>query len=96
MYKSMARRAAQMVSLIVLQRDKDSEGTITLGPDGFSPKVDYVVAPKDRKSMISGLRTAVRILAAEKPAMIGTMHSVDTLIELPDTDEEDAEDRLNT
>ena len=78
MYKRMAVMARETLALVVLQRDHDSEGTIRLGPDGFSPKVDYTLGEADKQSMVAALQTALRVLAAEGPTMLATLHSRDT------------------
>lgn len=80
-YKRLGITADKNVAFIVLQRDHDSEGTIRLGPDGFSPKVDYTVGEADKQSMVSALQTTLRLLAAEGPTTIATLHAVDTRFE---------------
>jgi len=67
-------KASNTAALIVLQRDF-GEGQIRLGPDGFSPKVDYTVCDADKASMQAAVKHAVRILAAGSPSKISTLHS---------------------
>jgi choline dehydrogenase-like flavoprotein len=50
-------------SVIVLTRDKDSEGTIWVDSDG-KPRFDWKIGSFDAKSMEKGLEAAIRILLA--------------------------------
>eukprot|EP00040_Diaphanoeca_grandis_P016194 m.83448 g.83448 ORF g.83448 m.83448 type:complete len:777 (-) comp25634_c2_seq2:119-2449(-) len=78
--KEVGRDARYLASVIVLQRDKDSVGQVTLGPDGFNPCIEFTLGEQDKLSMIKSLGTALQISArASGVTKLGTLHNVDTL-----------------
>ncbi|KAL7544966.1 hypothetical protein ACHAWF_014357 [Thalassiosira exigua] len=73
-FKEVMEACARTAVFIVLQRDH-GEGTVRLGPDGFSPKVRYRLDPRDAEAMDKGLKVALRIMAANGCEELWTVHN---------------------
>ena len=66
--------ARSLVSALVLQRDVNDAGVVSLSPGDRQPVVDYVLDPRDAHSMAEALVTAGRVLAAAGASKIWSFH----------------------
>ncbi|KAJ3220663.1 hypothetical protein HK099_004112 [Clydaea vesicula] len=72
-------------ALLVLTRDYDSVGTVTLDKTG-NARINYSLSPHDEESMFKGAETAINILIAEGASEISTtqQHVENFIIEKDD------------
>ncbi|RIA89553.1 GMC oxidoreductase-domain-containing protein, partial [Glomus cerebriforme] len=69
-HKQLMLEYNHIVPLMVITRDRDG-GKISLDANG-KPKLEYKISQHDSKSIIAGLVTAIKILAAAGASKIGT------------------------
>lgn len=82
-FKESIKEMHYSTALIVLQRDK-TEGEISVGADGFSPHINYVLNGADAQSMLWSLKKGFRIAAAAGAVEIGSSHNKDTRLKITD------------
>ncbi|GES84243.1 GMC oxidoreductase [Rhizophagus clarus] len=73
-HKQLMLEYNHVVPLMVITRDRDGGRILT--DDNGKPRLEYKLSQHDSKSMIAGLLTAIRILAAAGASKIGTCQAV--------------------
>jgi len=82
-YKLRMLRLRHALPYILLMRDS-SEGRVRVGPDGFSPQIDYVLNDDDKESFLHSLKGVVKLLVATGANLVLTGHCQDPSLQLGD------------
>ena len=72
-FKAAMTRVGRTAPTIVLQRDGGDGGRVTLGEDGFGPRVRYHIRREDEASMIRSVESAARAAVAAGALEVSTL-----------------------
>lgn len=76
-FKERLLKLRSAAFLIAIQRDR-GEGSVRLGRDGYSPKIEYVTNDADNESLMEAVKGNILILLASGAREVSSAHMRDT------------------